>query len=82
MKSGHKRFYQLLYYVQRKTNKTTEDVSPLQKEAEDQVMRGMEEAGVLSDFIASVFTSKVSSTTPKLKKAKKEDLLAVSEDHV
>lgn len=50
-------------------------------------MRSMEETGVFSDFIASVFTSKGSSNNTQAAESKgknweKGDLLAVSDDLV
>ena len=63
------------------------DVCPLHKETGDLVMRNMEKAEVLSDFLASVFTGNSSIHTAQIAESKgknweKEGLPAGSEDQV
>ena len=62
-------------------------MGPLQKETGDLVIRDTEKYDVLSELFASVFTGKGSSHTAQVAESKgknceKEDLPAVSQDHI
>ena len=66
MKGNKKSFYR---YVGDK-RKTRETVGPLQNETGDLVTRNMEKAEILHHFFALIFTSKCSSHTTQVAKAK------------
>ncbi|KAK4821892.1 hypothetical protein QYF61_004408 [Mycteria americana] len=69
VKGNKKSFYR---YVGDK-RKTRENVGPLQKETGDLVTQDMEQAEVLNDFFASVFTGKCSSHTTQVTEGKGRD---------